>query len=360
MTATLATVVGCIDIDATGAFFVEECGGRIESISPADDPQEVSVALAGSTISLRRAKRDDAIHFVVRDPGVIAAQTLVAPNGLVVEFRPRSANVVVPPARPALSIVRAGDDFGTGRAGMGYRDLLPDRWGGAFIASHIRIADGGDVADYVHSHRIRFQMIYCVRGWVDLVYEDQGEPIRLEAGDCVLQPPGIRHRVLRSSPGLEVIEIGCPAVHDTLVEHEITLPTARFDPDRRFDGQRFVRHVAARADRQRYPQPGLVGRDTGIGAATDGLASVVIVDAEAVADPVELTHDGEFSFAVVIGGSAGIRVVDGEDVTETHVAEIDALAFPPGAAWTWADWSSDFRFLEVSFPSGAVRSRLNG
>ena len=59
---------------------------------------------------------------------------------------------------------------------MGYRDLLPDRWGGAFVASHIRISGGGDVGDVVHFHRIRFQMIHCARGWVDLVYEDQGEP----------------------------------------------------------------------------------------------------------------------------------------------------------------------------------------
>jgi uncharacterized protein YjlB len=357
MTATLATVVGCVDLDAMVAFFVEECGGRVESISPADDPQQVSVSLAGSTIVLRRAPRDDAIRIVVRDPAVVESRTVVAPGGTTVEFRPLGDAVVVPAARPSLSIVRAGDRFGTGRAGMEYRDLLPDRWGGAFIASHIRIAGGGDVADYVHHHRVRFQMIYCARGWVDLVYEDQGEPFRLDAGDCVLQPPGIRHRVLRASPGLEVIEVGCPAVHDTLVEHEIALPTATFDPDRRFDGQRFVRHVAARAERRPYPQPGLVGRDTGIGAATDGLASAVVVGAETVADPVELTYDGEFAFVVVLSGSAGIRIDDGDGVADTRLAGFDAVAFPPGATWAWSDWSADFEFLEISLPSSAVRSR---
>jgi len=213
------------------------------------------------------------------------------------------------------------------------------------------------VADYVHAHRIRFQMIHCARGWVDLVYEDQGEPFRLDAGDCVLQPPGIRHRVLRSSPGLEVIDIGCPAVHDTLVQHEITLPTATFDPDRRFDGQRFVHHVAARAERRPYPQRGLVGRDNGIGAATDGLASAVVVEAEAAAGPVELTHDGESAFAVVLRGSAGIRIEHGDGVTETSLGDRDAIAFPPGAVWTWSGWTSDFEFLEVRLPSAAVRSR---
>ena len=360
MTPELATVVGCVDLDAMVTFFVEECGGRVESISPADDPREVSVSLAGSTICLRRADRDDAIRFALSDPAVIEARTVVAPNGAVVEFRPHVADVVVPVARPSLSIVRAGDDFGTGRAGMGYRDLLPDRWGGAFIASHIRIADGGDVADDVHHHSIRFQMIYCVRGWVDLVYEGQGEPFRLDAGDCVLQPPGIRHRVLRSSTGLEVIEIGCPAVHETLVEHELALPTAMFDPDRRFDGQRFVRHVAALADRSPYDQPGMVRRDTGIGAATDGMAGAVVVEAETVADPVELTHDGEFVFAVVLRGAAGVRIVGDDAEADTRLASGDAVAFPPGAVWDWSHWTPDFEFLEVSLPSAAVRSRQNG
>src|SRR6185436_13024852 len=106
-----------------------------------------------------------------------------------------------------------------GRAGMRYRDLIPGRQGGRFIASHIAIPEGGPVADYVHHHFVRVQLIYCHRGWVRVVYEDQGAPFMLEAGDCVLQPPGIRHRVLESSVGLEVIEIGSPAVHETFADH---------------------------------------------------------------------------------------------------------------------------------------------
>ena len=91
----------------------------------------------------------------------------------------------------------------------------PGRLGGRFIASHITIPAGGPVPDYVHYHDVRYQSIHCVRGWVRVVYEDQGPPFVLEAGDCVLQPPGIRHRVLESSPGLEVVEVGSPAAHPT-------------------------------------------------------------------------------------------------------------------------------------------------
>ena len=56
-----------------------------------------------------------------------------------------------------------------GRAGMEYRDLIPDRLGGRFIASHIRITDGGPVPDSVHFHDIGFQVIVCRAGWVRVV-----------------------------------------------------------------------------------------------------------------------------------------------------------------------------------------------
>ena len=108
-----------------------------------------------------------------------------------------------------------------GRAGMEYRDLIPSRLGGSIIASHIRIPDGGPVPDMVHFHSVGFQLIYCYKGWVDLVYEDQGPPFRLHAGNCVIQPPEIRHRVLFASENIEVIEIGVPAEHVTTIDHAL-------------------------------------------------------------------------------------------------------------------------------------------
>ena len=105
-----------------------------------------------------------------------------------------------------------------GRAGMHYRDLIPDRLGGSIIASHIRIPDGGPVPDMVHYHTVGFQLIYCYKGWVDLVYEDQGPAFRLHEGNCVIQPPKIRHKVLYASDNIEVIEIGVPAEHVTTID----------------------------------------------------------------------------------------------------------------------------------------------
>ena len=72
----------------------------------------------------------------------------------------------------------------------------------------------------MHFHKVGFQLIFCYRGWVEVLYEDQGGPIRLQAGDCFVQPPEIRHRVMEASDGIEVIEIGIPADHVTEIEHK--------------------------------------------------------------------------------------------------------------------------------------------
>jgi quercetin dioxygenase-like cupin family protein len=354
----VTTIVECRDLDEMTTFFVERCGGLVESITPADSPKNVMIRVGDARLCLRRTDADVPLSLMITEPGRTLVETVTAPNGTTVEFRPDGRALDVPAPVPSLSIVRATDDFGVGRAGMRYRDLLPDRWGGRFIASHILIPDGGPVPDYVHFHRIRFQMIFCARGWVDVVYEDQGEPFRLEAGDCVLQPPEIRHRVLASSPGLEVVEIGCPAEHDTFVEHDITLPTVAMSPDRLFSGQRFVRHVAADAPRRPWLVDGLHVRDTGIGAATGGLAGAVVVEAGAASPegdgrrPVGvLTHQGEFVLSVGIAGSADLLVGDRSPI---RLGARDAVAFPPGTRWAWRDWSDDFEMLQVALPDAAV------
>jgi mannose-6-phosphate isomerase-like protein (cupin superfamily) len=360
-TTSVEAVLACTDLDAMARFFIDDIGFRIATISPADDPREIVLFGDGGRVRLRRGDVDIMGHVLVRRAGVPAGSPvtqLTAPNGTIVELGSASLDVVVPENEPSLTIVKAPEnaenEFGLGRAGMGYRDLLPDRWGGRFIASHILIADGGEVADYVHFHRIRFQMIFVAAGWVEVVYEDQGDPFRMEAGDCVLQPPEIRHRVLRSSPGLEVIEIGCPAEHDTVAEHTITLPTSTIDRARNFAGQRFVRHIAAGAKTVPSVCGGFDERDTGIGAATNGLAGARVLAASGAAEGTgtALTHDGEFAMNVVLAGTATLHV----DGRTEQFGTRDAVTFPAGAEWSWSQWSSDFEFLDVSLPDRTIRS----
>jgi mannose-6-phosphate isomerase-like protein (cupin superfamily) len=244
------------------------------------------------------------------------------------------------PVAPGFVVTRAGDEaFHRGRAGMEYRDLIPGRLGGRYIASHIRIPDGGPVADWVHHHEVRFQMIFCRAGWARLVYEDQGPSFLIEPGDCVLQPPGIRHRVLEASPGLEVIEIGSPAEHATHADHDLALPTATPNAEREFGGQRFVRHVAADADWQAGPAPGLEFRDTGIAAATRCLADVRVLRTAGGAD-LELGPERcELRFLYLLNGGA---TLDGHTLGRD-----DCCTIPPDASMAIA--------LRPGFEALAVR-----
>ena len=227
----------------------EAIGFRLTTISPADDP--------------RRADMD-------------------GPEPIRLE---RSAD-----ASPAV-----------GRAGMVYRDLIPGRLGGAVIASHISIPEGGLVPDYVHHHDIRFQMIFCHAGWVKVVYEDQGDPFVMWPGDCVIQPPGIRHRVLESSDGLEVVEIGAPAEHDTHREHELELPNGAGNPDRAWQGQRFLRHEYADDRWTGSPEAGWELQHFGVEDATGGVAAVRLARTTGAVPPLR-THDLELFFGFVRSG----------------------------------------------------------
>ncbi len=231
---------------------------------------------------------------------------------------------------------------------MNYRDLVPGRQGGSIIASHIRIPAGGPVPDYVHFHKIRFQMIYCYKGWVRLVYEDQGPPFKLAAGDCVLQPPEIRHRVLESSPGLEVIEVGCPAEHMTCVDHDMTLPTTTVDKERRFGGQRFVRHQVSTADWQPWRHTGFEARDIGIAAATDGLAGVKVARLSGTPAPNMRRHGAELLFMFVLQGAVTLRAKGHDD---QRLTAGDSFIVPPELPHDFTNSGDDLELLEVSLPA---------
>jgi len=280
-------------------------GFRLDLIYPADDPH--SAVLSKGADSVRLTNRPEA----------------TAPSDKL------------PPFAPEFVLSRAGVSPAEGRAGMLYRDLIPGRLGGRYIASLISIPEGGPVADWVHFHRVAFQMIYVRRGWVRVVYEDQGEPFVMREGDLVLQPPAIRHRVLESSAGLEVIEIGAPAVHATFADHEMELPNGS-NPERRFGDQRFLRHIAAETPWTDYNRG--EAQETTMGEATAGLAEVRTIRGNFDVPP----HDGELVFGFVLAGSATLVA------SEQHrIDSGDAFAIPPKRAWSVRDASPDFRLLQV-------------
>ncbi|NNE11169.1 MAG: cupin domain-containing protein [Ilumatobacter sp.] len=352
MTVQAELVVATDHFDADLATLTDELGFRIELIRPADAPRLALLSGHGLTLRLERAGRSRpvTIDLVTDVPGRAPIQL---PGGTTFGTRSATRTVVVPDNRPELLVVRAVDASAgsDGRAGMHYRDLLPGGWGGRFESSLISIPDGGPVADYVHFHRIRFQMITVKSGWVRVVYEDQGEPFVMQAGDCVLQPPEIRHRVLEASPGLEVVEIGCPAEHDTIADWSLDLPTSEVRPERSFGGQRFLRHVAAESSYGPWRQPGWEARDTGIGAATEGLAGALqarpLVEDETGSDPW-MEADTEFAQLVVLAGSV-VFEADGEP--PVRLADGDAVAVPGGVRHRLRSPTEDCVLLDVTLPA---------
>ena len=346
----------CADLAPTLAFFVDRLGFRIEAIFPADDPKVASLSGHGLRIRLAPGTGDAGhVRLPSTEPGPAGERLLTAPNGTRVELVEADPPIEVPPLRPQFLVTRAADGPapGEGRAGMLYRDLIPSRLGGRFIASHIAIPDGGPVADWVHYHKVRFQMIFCRRGWVRLVYEDQGPPFILAAGDCVLQPPRIRHRVLESSPGLEVVEIGCPALHETLADHDMELPTGRLAPERDFGGQVFLRHVAEQTPwtphGQSGGQSGFERRETGMASATRGLADARVIRPAGASRLAAPAHQGELLFGFLLEGSAVL-----ERQGDHALGACDAFVIPAGEAWGLHGCSDDLALLEVVLPATQI------
>lgn len=104
------------------------------------------------------------------------------------------------------------------RAFFQYRDLgVRDATNGKVVAHVIRAKPGVPAQPQRHHHVVEFQMVYVLKGWIEFEYEGVGR-VRLTAGSCVHQPPGIRHTELGHSDDLELIEIVLPADFATVAD----------------------------------------------------------------------------------------------------------------------------------------------
>lgn len=342
--------LGSRDLAADLPFFTGALGFRLDRIWPADSPRFAVLTGHGLRLRLEEGAAPGMLAILADDPVLIAggARTLIAPGGTAVEIAELDPPVVQPPTDHAFVVrrLREGAPWVVGRAGMEYRDLVPGRLGGAMIASHIRIPQGGPVPDIVHFHKVGFQLIFCIRGWVDVVYEDQGPPRRLQAGDCFIQPPEIRHRVLEASDGIEVIEIGVPAEHLTVIDHEMELPTPQLRPEREWQGQRFVHNTGKEGVWHPFRLPGYEARDTAIAANTREVANVMVVR-KGQGSPIFARHDADILFGFVMSGAL---TLEGEGRDPCRLTAGDAFVIPPGMATRWAAPSDDLELLEVALP----------
>lgn len=334
--------------------YFSNLGFQLNHIFPSDDPAVAMMSGHGINVRLdKNANHPPSTIYILTDyPEKISdgQSDLVAPNGTIFKVYPKTYQLDKPVTRHKFEVkqLQDNDSWIIGRAGMLYRDLIPDRLGGGIIASHISIPEGGPVPDVVHYHTIGFQLIFCYRGWVKLVYEDQGPPFILHAGDCVTQPPEIRHRVLESSDNLEVIEIGVPAEHLTTIDYEMELPTKEYLPDREFQNQRFCHHESKKSIWDSWYLSGFEYRDTGVNKATKNVASVHVIrvcDID-IEQPL-VSHDADILFTFVMKGGMKLST---EDHGGHSLKKGDAYVIPPYLKYKITDYSEDLELLEVALP----------
>jgi len=114
-----------------------------------------------------------------------------------------------------------------------YRDLgIRRATRGKVVAHVIRARPGKAPHGQWHRHDCDVQFVYVLKGWAVFEYEGVGQ-VRMKAGTCFYQPPGIRHREMRHSKDLEMIEVVAPADFRTV---SLEKPAARKSPGRRSRG----------------------------------------------------------------------------------------------------------------------------
>jgi mannose-6-phosphate isomerase-like protein (cupin superfamily) len=116
-----------------------------------------------------------------------------------------------------------------------YRDLgIKRATRGKVVAHVIRARPAKAPHGEWHAHDCKVQFVYVLKGWVLFEYEGIGN-VMMKAGSCFYQPPRIRHRELKHSRNLEMIEIVAPARFRTYAveKRAAAKPAARRSPARR-------------------------------------------------------------------------------------------------------------------------------
>ena len=119
-----------------------------------------------------------------------------------------------------------------------YRDLgIARSTRGKVVAHVIRARPGKAPHGEWHWHDVDVQFVYVLKGSAVFEYEGIGR-VTMKAGTCFYQPPRIRHREIRHSKDLEMIEFVAPAKFKTysVKSQSAEQPAARKSPARRSRG----------------------------------------------------------------------------------------------------------------------------
>jgi len=159
-------VLHCTDLEQTLDFYTSELGFKVAMIFPADDPEVAVLSAYGLNLRLQKDGQTDSTRIRITTAEQ-SQRKLQAPNGTSIEFASDNNELTLPPGiqKFVLSPLDKNTHWHTGRAGMRYRDLIPERHGGRFIASHIHIPDAGPVAELTaaveadpDNHQARFDL----------------------------------------------------------------------------------------------------------------------------------------------------------------------------------------------------------
>jgi quercetin dioxygenase-like cupin family protein len=114
-------------------------------------------------------------------------------------------------ARLAHATAASAPEVAGRREFFRYRDLLvADATGGRLRAQVMSASQGMSRPTGWHYHVCEAQFVYGLRGWVDLEFED-GRRIRLQAGESLLIPGGLKHNETGTSDEFELLEVTLPA-----------------------------------------------------------------------------------------------------------------------------------------------------
>lgn len=99
---------------------------------------------------------------------------------------------------------------------LAFRDLqVAASTGGKFGAVVIRAKKGMESPTGWHYHICDAQVIYMMKGWAEMEFEN-GERTVLKEGSCISIPPGMLHNEIRTSDNMEALEFTSPAVMQTV------------------------------------------------------------------------------------------------------------------------------------------------
>ena len=355
-TKSIRSIVAAPDFEPGLNFFVNVLEFKIAMISPADNPNYAILTRDQFTVALdKNAKAQPlSIEIPVENQSLIGTG-LTGPNGTKVQYVPIVKNRnTIKNLKPIIHFSRMNDtEWVQGRAGMSYRSLTGIH-NEICAASQIRIEGSGKVADWVHYHDVSFQTLFCINGSAKLVYEDQGEPFLFKEGDCILQPPGIRHQVLESFDDLEVIEVTSPSDHATFSDFDMNLPNSIDAQTRHFNGQLFTHDSSSQRKATAYNESSsLMVYETSVGEASGNLGWVNEIHGHAENDQgakitsVRPEKNLFFFLWFVKEGSAQIELEGQKETLKPGDAISYPYGFPPSMEFSVLDHDSEFQVLEI-------------